>query len=636
MQISAIILYGKNNKRRVIPFNLGSVNIITGKSKTGKSILGNMIEYCLGGNACNIAEGFVREHVQIYAMQLIHEGEYIFIARENPPKGQASTNKCYYILGDDRIPDNMDKACPIDNEGLEKLLSVKLGISENTTRPPIDQSRAPFSANIRHTLFYCLQNQDEMAAQKVLFHRQSEQFIPQAIKDSLPYFLGIINDDILSLETERTKLRREENITLKRIAEIKSIKGEGYEIALQLVEEAKSLGMIELTNSVDFSDYDKVREVLQSLCNWTAPATQTPGMDRISSLQTELENVEEEIDKLSIEIENAEEYMGVIRGYNSEIEHQKSRLESIGLFDKLHFNEDYVPLFKETIDNTLPTSEELIDAINSLAARLNNVAKERPQIRRHIDSLKVNKQQLVERARKIKLAINSIYEENNEAIKLKDLNARKGRVVGRISLWLETVKISESVDDLQKKLNNIQEKLKRIEDQLDESDIENRKLSIASRLSVEMTKWAKELDLEHSEYPYRLDFNRLTVVVDKERPVPFQQLGSGSNWLGGHLIVLFALHKFFRENNRPVPSFLFLDQPSQVYFPPETSHMDVDSQEVRRIYQFIFDRVKEMNNKMQVIIVDHADIDTPDFQNAVLEKWWDGQKLVPIDWEKLF
>lgn len=635
MQILAVILYGKNNKRRIIPFNLGKVNIITGKSKTGKSILGDLIEYCFGGSTCNIAEGFVRDHVQTYALQLLHDEEYIFIARDNPPKGQSSTNKCYYMIGPKEIPENLELACPIDNEGLEKLLSVKLGILENKTNPTSEQSRNAFSANIRHALFYCLQNQDEIASQKVLFHRQSEQFIPQSIKDTLPYFLGIVNEESLSLEAERTRLKREENIISKKIQEIESIKGAGYERAMQLIEEAKLLGMLDLTDDLDFSDYDKIRNKLKSLCDWRVPATQIPGMDRISSLQVQLQKLQNEIDKISIEIRNAEEYLGVVRGYNSEVEYQKNRLESIGLFEKLNFNKDYVPLFNETVTSSVPTSEELYNAIKSLSSKLESLTKERPQIRLYIDNLKEKKQHLSEEINKIQVAINAIYKENSEAIKLRDLNARKGRVVGRISFWLETVKISEDLGEKRTQLEKIQDRIRGIDKLLDGRDIESKKQSISSRISFEMTKWAKEMDLEHSEYPYRLDFNQLTVMVDKDRPVPLQQLGSGSNWLGCHLIALFALHKFFIDIKSPVPSFLFIDQPSQVYFPPESAHKEVDNQEVRDIYNFIFNRVKEMKGGLQVIIVDHADLDTPEFQGAVSEKWWNDEKLVPLDWEEL-
>lgn len=151
MQILAIVLYGNNGKIRILPFQKGKVNIITGKSKTGKSVIGDIIDYCFGGSSCNIAEGFVREHVAWYGLHLEHDGEFLFIARENPPAGQSSTNKCCYIVGTKEIPEDISKATPIDNEGLEKLLSAKLGISENLFKPPSDQSRNSLAANISHT-----------------------------------------------------------------------------------------------------------------------------------------------------------------------------------------------------------------------------------------------------------------------------------------------------------------------------------------------------------------------------------------------------------------------------------------------------------------------------------------------------
>jgi len=114
MQISAIVLYGTNGKRRILPFKIGSVNIITGKSKTGKSVIGDIIDYCFGGSSCNIAEGFVREHVAWYALQLVHNDEYLLIARENPPHGQASTNSCCYLMGAKNIPNDLTRATPID------------------------------------------------------------------------------------------------------------------------------------------------------------------------------------------------------------------------------------------------------------------------------------------------------------------------------------------------------------------------------------------------------------------------------------------------------------------------------------------------------------------------------------------
>ena len=66
----------------------------------------------------------------------------------------------------------------------------------------------------------------------------------------------------------------------------------------------------------------------------------------------------------------------------------------------------------------------------------------------------------------------------------------------------------------------------------------------------------------------KISINKL-MADTPEGPIPMSRMGSGENWVGYHLIGHLALHKWFALQKRPVPRFLFLDQPSQVYFPPE-------------------------------------------------------------------
>jgi hypothetical protein len=84
MQIKAIILYGKNGKVRVVPFRLNDVNIITGKSGTGKTALADIIDYCLGRNTCNVALGVIRDTVAWYALHLQFPEVQALVARRNP------------------------------------------------------------------------------------------------------------------------------------------------------------------------------------------------------------------------------------------------------------------------------------------------------------------------------------------------------------------------------------------------------------------------------------------------------------------------------------------------------------------------------------------------------------------------
>lgn len=48
------------------------------------------------------------------------------------------------------------------------------------------------------------------------------------------------------------------------------------------------------------------------------------------------------------------------------------------------------------------------------------------------------------------------------------------------------------------------------------------------------------------------------------------EMGSAENYLACHLAIFLGIHKFIQKNkNSILPSLIFLDQPSQVYFPEE-------------------------------------------------------------------
>ena len=46
MKIVSIHLYSHDGRRRDLPFKIVGLNIITGRSSTGKSALSEIIEYC--------------------------------------------------------------------------------------------------------------------------------------------------------------------------------------------------------------------------------------------------------------------------------------------------------------------------------------------------------------------------------------------------------------------------------------------------------------------------------------------------------------------------------------------------------------------------------------------------------------
>ncbi|ENR5391952.1 TPA: DUF3732 domain-containing protein [Providencia rettgeri] len=131
-------------------------------------------------------------------------------------------------------------------------------------------------------------------------------------------------------------------------------------------------------------------------------------------------------------------------------------------------------------------------------------------------------------------------------------------------------------------------------------------------------------------------------------------MGSGANWLYCHLSLFLSLQKLFCYlDNCKIPPILFLDQPSQVYFPsidnsdvkfePENlSYKDSDSlnhdiNAVENFFNVIIDfcntTLAETKCIPQIIISDHADnlklSDDKIFEKYVVARWRDRGFIHP-------
>ena len=638
MQIRELVLYGYSGKVRHLHFRLGQVNIITGRSKSGKSVVGDIIDYCLGGAHCNIADGVVRENVEWYGLLLQFDSERVFVARKNPDKGQNSCTSCYIDIGNNiESPQNINFKSNTNVSGIEQELSRRLGISENSNRPSEGHTRSALEANIRHALYYCFQGQDEIAAKTFLFHRQSEDFITQSIKDTLPYFLGAVGDHDLFWVGERKRLQREFVLKKRKIEENQSIEGCYRDRAMSLISEAQQVGIIARSTNIDYKNYHEMYECLSSIVNWTPDMKVENGeIEGLTFLQNKLHKMIDELNDLDVRIDSAEHFIDESSGYYDEAKHQKKCLESIGLFEQLDFDPEKCPFCSGKLEFPLPSIDMLKASIVNLDQSIMNVTRENPRIETFISELKDKRNIMREEIKQLEAQIDGWYQQEQERTLLKDLNVQRGKVVGRISLWLESINNNLESLTQEQDLKSLEERIQEIERVLDIDSIDERKQSALSQIQENMTRWASSLKLEHSGSPYRLDLNKVTVVVDTlSRPIPLRQLGSGSNWVGIHLITYFALQSYFINAKRPVPSFLFLDQPSQVYFPTELDTRQIDKNAVDAIYKFIIDRTNELNGKLQVIVVDHASLINESFRSLICENWWlDDQNLVPTDWYK--
>ncbi len=72
--ISAIILFCQNGEKRIVSLEPG-VNIITGESKTGKSALLEVIDYCLCSTRCTVSSlnKSIHTHNKLNGLSTLHK-----------------------------------------------------------------------------------------------------------------------------------------------------------------------------------------------------------------------------------------------------------------------------------------------------------------------------------------------------------------------------------------------------------------------------------------------------------------------------------------------------------------------------------------------------------------------------------
>ncbi|MCY4532894.1 MAG: DUF3732 domain-containing protein [Gammaproteobacteria bacterium] len=643
MQILDIVIYSHDGQRRVLSLRSGQVNIITGASKTGKSALVDIVDYCFGAGECRVPEGPIRRSVSWFGLRFKLKTGEAFVARRCPDPTAASSEDCFVDIGDEVvIPEHRSLRQTTNTRGLGGLLTSWGGISDNLHEPPEGQTRPPLSATIRHALALCFQPQDEIIRRQQLFHGAADNFIAQALKDTLPYLLGAVDDDYLKRREELKRLKDRLRQHERQLRELSSLRGDGVTKASTLLAEARNAG---LSTSLA-STWEEVVSALRGVADLpgTAIDVDAPDETEYQRLSDERNQLQRQQRQLRDEIAAARSFEHDESAFSREASEQRARLVSIGIFDGSDPTHT-CPLCSQDLGEPadLPEVGQLQGVLTDITSRLDTVKRAAPQVERAISELESKLQAVQAELSRNRAEMEVVQSTSDRVQQLRDEATRRALIVGRISLYLESLPDLPDTQALEREAQRLRDQCESLEAELSEERVKERIDSITSILGRRMSDWAWSLELEHSASPLRLDLKKLTIVADTpDGPVPMDRMGSGENWVGYHLIGHLALHEWFVDRDRPVPRFLFLDQPSQVYFPPEkdtdgsmSTVSENDREAVLRMFRFVFDIVNERAPHFQVVITEHADINEDWYQDAVVERWRQGLKLVPDDWPRV-
>ncbi|HWG11627.1 MAG TPA: DUF3732 domain-containing protein [Rhodanobacteraceae bacterium] len=645
MKISSIHIYSHDGQRRDLRFKVDGLNVITGRSSTGKSALSDIIEYCMGRSTFNVPEGVIRDKVAWFAVIYQFENEQVLVAKPTPPGGSASCSTAMLRRGVQlQAPEFKDLVVNTDDDSIVELLSRLLGIPENRTDVALEHSRDSYDANVKHTFYYLFQKQGLVANKDQLFYRQNEQFQPQAIRDTLPILLGVSSHDRYELESRLRMAQRDLRISNKKLEQARNAVDTSHEQAIGLYSEARTVGVI--GNIDGGSNADEIIGALRSALLWTPETIPDDDGSRISLLEEELSQLRQERRDIQARIDTAQQFVKRAGGYESEAAEQIDRLASIKALPR---NPDYGewqwPFSERNLALESPVAVVLLRELESLDKELRIATGQRPKLEAYITELVGNADEIAGAIKHEEAELSAAISANEVIAQMGTRNNAAARVVGRISLFLETLHPNEDIAKLEAENRRLNNKVKQFEDQIGADDSSERLASIVNNISAQVSQYIQKFNAEFGPYPARLSLPQLTIIFDRpERPVPMSRTGGAENHLAYHLSALLALHLFAAQNNRPIPRFLLIDQPTQVYFPSEQVYSDADGsvqkteadadlKAVRRLFELLLKFTQEDVPGFQLIVTEHANLREKWFQEALVEQpWTKPPALVPEEW----
>lgn len=655
-RIKYIGLLDKDGKRHGVSLHEG-LNIVTGRSSTGKSAIIEIFDYCMGADVDTIPKGVITDEAKVYFILIVINGNQWVIGHSQTEKG------AYYIQLEDKLEDEKGITLEYFNERnlmrkkeFRKKLGFLFGLNIPNTQEKEDDeytNKPKGRPSIRNMMSYILQHQNLIANKLALFYRFDEKEKKEQVIDQFKIFSNFVDAEYYSISLKIDKIKKEISL-LEKKQEIEDRTLQSYEVNIDtLLQQYKD------TTNKDFLGIgaaayiitapEKVKEEIMQV---TTDNIQVDSSSEVShyisryrDLLTKRNTLHANVRQVQLEIQDYEDTIKYVNSYKQELMSSEFLNEatidySICPFCKqhTHFIEDEVKQLYHSISN------------------LNEKIKKAPLLG---DEMYIRKEEAEVRMNKLQEELSKIDNEIRGLKKIIDeLRNNRSLEEQGYKKMLEIEGLIDAVISIQKSGIYDQIEKKKAELLKIEADFKNRyrikaKMESASKtINNYLEVYRKELSFEPSLNDYKLKFNLNSFELtfeNGEEELRLRQIGSGRNWLNAHLCLFLSLSHYFAMNNTLIPSLLFIDQPSQVYFPTKDNYeifnaekmweqnegitietgnnknkLNQDLEEVTNIFNTLYKFTQNVNNKVQIIVTEHADnlnLDGVDFNNLVAARW---------------
>jgi hypothetical protein len=650
--VKCIGVVDKNGKVHFVEFESG-VNVITGKSSTGKSAMIEIFDYCMGSSEFTIPEGVITKYAQIYFVMLSIKEENLVLARTPSKSKVFLKTELTFPNIEDLSNEYFDDAFFMQLPDFRAEVGRHFGLDIYDTDEDLEErenrNRKKARPSMRNMMPFILQHQNLIANKHAIFYRFDEKEKREQTIDQFKIFNGLVNQEYFTLRQQLTdeeknlsQLERKKKITEdklnKNIKELDTLLKEFNAITgHNLLEEHPRAILSNPANYIDKTSSKKIEPNYES----------NEASDRLQKLKERKNILYAEKRELQIKLKDISSSITYVHTYKEHLDNIPDKDDEIiylsqcpfcktpneNIFNEANLLADAIKWLNEELSKSIylldsfePDKKRLIQEINQKNGEIESVMSEIKKIESITKKLKAN-HDLEEQGLKVKLKIENFLEEQLDSNKLDIENA-----------------IKESIKRIQYLKNHIHTRFNT-----------ETKLNYAKEyIDNTMVEIGNNFDFEKSYKPINLKFSLDTFELWHEKnqyeKIYLRSMGSGANWLYSHLTLFMSLHKYFCSlgDQSLIPSILFLDQPSQVYFPTSIKDLNLNFDanalkkaqgEIEKIdddlaaVTNLFDQIVEFANNTfketgilpQIIITDHADnlkLNNADFESLVKNRRW--------------
>src|SRR5438128_1787224 len=330
-QIKHVILWSRDpkHKPRIVNFEVGRFNVLSGVSRTGKSAMIPIIDYCLGSEKCTIPSQTIRKACEWFGVVVeTAEGQKLFARREPGPlraSGEAFISEARVV----DIPHAIGKKTSTV-DAVKNALNHVSQLSALSFSPDEEQGfRA--RASFRDLVSFVFQPQNIIANPNVLFYKADIAENREKLRTIFPYVLGAVTPAVLARMHELNDLRRELRRKATELNNAIKVSAE-WEAQLETrLARAREFGLIRAaTTSISRTEaIDLLRNLLDMAPEpRVTQETVTDAVKELDQLQREENSISREVTKLRRRYSEMTELQHNATEYQAALKVQADRLSA--------------------------------------------------------------------------------------------------------------------------------------------------------------------------------------------------------------------------------------------------------------------------------------------------------------------